>query len=84
MSRLDWEKARDRDRGRATKQAPPGAGAAKRRAARQDALAAFVEKHEIGCFKCGAAKAEWAKTGISKRGPWAICARCVSEFGETD
>jgi hypothetical protein len=47
--------------------------------ARQTALAAFVEEHGIRCFKCGAEKAEWAKTGISsKRGAWAICVRCVT------
>lgn len=43
----------------------------------QMALAKFVAAHDLSCFKCGAVKAEWAKTGISKRGPWAICRHCV-------
>jgi hypothetical protein len=76
-----WEKARDRDRAHEAKQAAPADPAATRqRSARQDALAAFVEQHELSCFKCGADKAEWAKTGISKkRGAWAIYAHCVAE-----
>jgi hypothetical protein len=79
LSRLDWDKARERDRVREAKQtAAPDQGGARRSAARQAALAEFVAKHEIACFKCGAEKAEWAKTGISRRGPWAICVECAS------
>lgn len=79
LARLDWEKAQERDRTREAKQAasPPRA-AVRQQAARQAALDAFVEEHGIGCFKCGVEKAEWAKTGISKRGAWAICVRCVA------
>jgi hypothetical protein len=44
-------------------------------------MEAFVLKHDIGCFKCKKKKARWAKTGISKRGPWAICGNCVSREG---
>jgi hypothetical protein len=40
-------------------------------------LAAFVQQHDLACFARGATEAEWAKTGISTRGPWAICAQCV-------
>lgn len=43
----------------------------------QAKLAAFVTEHNIGCFDCGTTKAEWAKTGLSKRGPWAVCLSCV-------
>lgn len=80
MSRLNWDKARERDRVRKTKQpAASGQAGVRGRAARQAALAEFVAKHEIACFKCGAEKAEWAKTGISRRGPWAICVQCASQ-----
>lgn len=44
---------------------------------RQDAVAEYVAKHELACFKCGTREGEWAKTGRSGRGPWAICADCV-------
>jgi len=44
---------------------------------RQKALADFVHSHEIGCFRCDAREAEWAKTGISTRGPWALCVPCA-------
>jgi hypothetical protein len=80
LSRLNWDKARERDRTRDAKQtAAHDQGGARRSAARQAALAAFVAEHEIACFKCGAEKADWAKTGISTRGPWAICANCASQ-----
>jgi hypothetical protein len=36
------------------------------------ALATFVKEHDLHCFRCGAEKAEWAKTGVSKRGAWAV------------
>jgi hypothetical protein len=82
VARLDWQKAQERDRKREAKQAAaqmPGRAGARRQAARQAALTAFVQKHDIACFKCGAKTAEWAKTGIHpKRGPWAICVPCVS------
>jgi hypothetical protein len=45
---------------------------------RQQALADFVQQHDLTCFRCEAEKAEWAKTGISKRGPRAICVPCAS------
>jgi hypothetical protein len=80
LSRLNWDKARERDRAREAKQTVvPDQGSTRRSAAKQVALAAFVAEHEIACFKCRAEKAEWAKTGISKRGPWAICAECASQ-----
>jgi hypothetical protein len=80
MSRLDWEKAHERDRAREAAQAREGKRPStdRRAALRQKALADFVEQHGLTCFKCGAAKAEWAKTGISKQGPWAICVPCAS------
>jgi len=71
MSRLDWEKANRRERFRAEK--PP----LRRNAARQKAIAAFVKQHDLTCFSCGDERAEWAKSGISKRGPWVICVPCV-------
>jgi len=80
MAKVDWQRARDRDLARkAANASPPDPPTARRRAGQQDALAAFVERHQLLCFKCGVEKAEWAKTGVSKRGPWAICTSCVAE-----
>jgi hypothetical protein len=82
MACLDWQKARDRDRAHeATKSAPQGPAAARRRSTKEMARAAFVDKHGLCCFKCGTEKAEWAKTGISERGAWAICVHCVGQRG---
>src|SRR5258708_21985469 len=83
MAKLDWQKARERELTRETANATPaGPVTVRRRGAQQEAFAAFVERHDLRCFKCGAPKADWAKTGISKRGPWAICAPCVVGRGE--
>lgn len=48
---------------------------------RQIQLREFVEKHGLSCFKCGDSHdlTRWAKTGVSGRGPWAICAACVTK-----
>ena len=46
---------------------------------KQDARQKFVDKHAVGCFKCRATTAEWAKTGIGDRGAWAICFSCVAQ-----
>jgi RNase H len=73
VAKRDWEKAKRRD---AVPPKPRDSGQSG--AKRQAALAAFVSQHDLRCFKCGAEKAEWAKTGVGKRGPWAICASCVS------
>lgn len=77
MARLDFEKAKRRA---AVPREPRDT--AQGRGARQAALAAFVAEHGLSCFKCGAESAEWAKTGISERGPWAICVPCVSSGSE--
>ena len=42
-----------------------------------EAMARFAASHNLGCFKCGSQTNPWAKTGISQRGPWAICKTCV-------
>jgi hypothetical protein len=85
VARLDWHKARDRDRAQEAKNsAPPGPASTRRRSTQQMARAAFVDKHGLRCFKCGAEKAEWAKTGLSERGAWAICVQCVGQRGLTD
>lgn len=70
MAKLDWSKA---------KPTPAPAPRDNRRSAmpRQTAMAEFVGRHELACFKCGTCEGEWAKTGITRRGPWAICANCV-------
>jgi hypothetical protein len=74
--RLDWEKARRRE---LVAHDPIGKRERKKRSQerRQRALADFVSRHEISCFKCGKDKAEWATCGTSKRGPWTICIKCV-------
>ena len=75
---LDWEKA-NRDE-KQKRNRPTGSQRKKKlRHDRQVALLAFVEKHDLKCFKCGSELAEWAKTGFSKRGPWAICVSCVNK-----
>lgn len=71
MTKLDWQKARERrSNGRAKRHKTDTA-------LRQQALTTFVAKHSLACFKCGTQTAEWAKTGISKHSPWAICTPCV-------
>jgi ribonuclease HI len=81
VAKRDWQKARERDAARrAFAGAKPRQGGSGKR---QDALAAFVEKHGLRCFNCGAEKGEWAKTGVSRRGPWAICTTCVANGDET-
>jgi coenzyme F420-reducing hydrogenase gamma subunit len=80
--RLNWEKAKRRDRQRVTKlRASAKKAKAKQRRGddfRQQAIQAFVAKHSIECFGCGTQEARWAKNGISKRGPWVICVPCVA------
>lgn len=76
MTKLDWENAKRRDKTR-----DAAAGKRRRRKSqhvRKGAMYEFAKKHGLNCFRCGAEQVEWAKTGISKRGPWAICVACVS------
>lgn len=74
--RLDWDKAKQPARRR-----PSGTKrtSLKQREQRMWAMVEFVQRHNISCFKCGSVSAEWAKTGTSRRGPWAICVFCVSK-----
>jgi len=79
-NRLDWEKANRRDKKR---KRPKGKS---RRAkqedhVRQQAMFQFVFKHQLACFKCGeqSSVSRWARTGFSKRGPWAMCDVCVKK-----
>ena len=70
MTKLDWDKAKPKP--------APGPGDNRKAAMlRQTAMAEYVAKHELACFKCGTREGEWAKTGRNRRGPWAICADCV-------
>lgn len=78
MTKLNWEKARKRDQARASRHAAKKANALER----QVALKAWATKHDLACFKCNTKGGPWAKTGISTRGPWAICARCVQSPSE--
>ena len=76
--RLEWEKAARRDRHRTAQARHAGNQKAKDLAAkRQMVIADFAAKHNVRCFKCNADRAEWAKSGTSKRGPWIICVPCV-------
>jgi hypothetical protein len=71
---MDWEKANRRERAQ-----PAKPDTRKQQMQRQTALADFVAKHDVSCFKCGRSDGPWAKTGVSRRGPWAICVECVGE-----
>lgn len=76
MTRLDYGKAKARDRSRAA------AHAGRKRSdndLRQTAYLNFVARHKIACFKCGTTAAAWAKVGTSRRGPWAICTTCTTQ-----
>jgi hypothetical protein len=70
VTKFDWSKAQPK---------PAPAPRDNRRSAmlRQDAMLEFVARHDLACFKCGTYEGEWAKTGVSGRGPWAICVNCV-------
>lgn len=73
--KLDWEKAARYDRetrARADTPRPP------RETKREIALDGFAVKHSLLCFACGGL-GPWAKSGISKRGPWIICVACVNK-----
>jgi len=70
MSKLDWDKAE-------RKPSSKPRDNRKTAALRQTAMAEYVATHGLACFRCGAREAEWAKTGRSGRGPWAICVNCV-------
>jgi hypothetical protein len=79
---FNWEKAKRSDRQRITKlRASSKKAKARQRQSdslRQLALQAFVDKHSIECFACGATAGRWAKNGINKRGAWIICVPCVA------
>jgi hypothetical protein len=70
VAKLDWSKAKP-------KPAPPPRDNRKSAMLRRTAMAEYVATHDLACFKCGAREAEWAKTGRTGRGPWAICVNCV-------
>ena len=72
MTSLDWDKARSKEKARRRP-----SGKRKRGADRQVLMWRFTQRHGIGCFKCGCTDGEWAKTGHTDRGPWAICGECV-------
>lgn len=82
MTRLNWEKARRRDRQRTSKlRASSKKAKARQRqndSLRQLAIQAFVDRHSIECFACGTVAARWATNGINKRGAWVICVPCVA------
>jgi hypothetical protein len=71
-SRLDWEKAKAKAKARRRP-----SGKRKRGVDRQIQMWKFTQRHGIGCFVCKSTEREWAKTGLSDRGPWAICVECV-------
>jgi hypothetical protein len=73
--RLDWEKA-NRQEKTGGRRRPKGRRGKDARL-RAKAMTAFTEKHNLACFKCGDRENVWAKTGVSARGPWAICIDCV-------
>jgi len=40
-------------------------------------LTGFVAEHGLSCYRCGLSQGTWARTGVSKAGPWAICMACL-------
>jgi hypothetical protein len=70
--RPDWEKAKRRSLA-----PPPERDTRKEQTQRQTAMTGFVAKHDLACFKCSSTEGPWAKTGVSRRGPWVICMACV-------
>lgn len=71
---MDWDKAKRKSAAPAPKPA-----SRKQQDQRQKALAEFVAKHDLSCFKCGSSDGPWAKTGIGKSGLWAICVECTKK-----
>ncbi len=69
---MNWSKAKTRPRNRAAQRT---GGNPK---IRQAAMTKYALDLGLACFVCKDTQpTEWAKTGISKRGPWAICLDCV-------
>jgi hypothetical protein len=77
MAKLDWEKAKRQEAVGGRKRPKGNRQARQAEHVRQMALVEFVTKHDLSCFKCGDQLNKWAKTGVSRRGPWAICVDCV-------
>lgn len=77
MTKLDWEKAKRRDLAPKKRRYPrryPTKGPC-----RALVLNSFVKKHHLVCFVCDTDPGVWGKTGISARGPWAICLACAEQ-----
>lgn len=79
-SGFKWERAAKRDKLKRYPKTEARDELRKRRAhKRQQTIQTFVRKHTLTCFVCGeGGPIEWAKSGVSKRGPWALCARCAA------
>jgi hypothetical protein len=81
--KMTWERAAHRDRLRAhdserrEEAASVRAAAALRR--RRQAAIRFAKERDLACFKCGRDDVMFAKSGVSSRGPWAICTGCVQK-----
>jgi hypothetical protein len=81
--RLNWEKAKRRDRQRLSKlRASAKRAKARQRqvdSLRQAAIQAFVDKHSIECFVRGTREARWAKNDINKRDRGSSAYRALHE-----
>jgi hypothetical protein len=82
MTRLNWEKARQRDVARTENKVRRRLTGEQRRVKKYGewgaAIAAFALKHGIGCFVCTDKKpVQWAKSGWNRKGPWVLCLHCV-------
>lgn len=75
---MDWEGANSRDRQRAAKRIR----ASRATGLREAAISDYARKHDLACFVCGSSDGPWAKTGVSKRGPWGICLPCARRPSE--
>lgn len=77
--KLDWVRAKQRADLKKYPSAAKVENGKKHAHRRQQAMQTFARERQLACFVCAATGpiVEWGKTGISKRGPWAICAGCV-------
>lgn len=67
MTKLNWEKTNRQENLRFGKEER-----------KRKILSDFAIKHNLQCFVCGTNENSWAKTGISRKGPWGICVACIS------
>jgi hypothetical protein len=79
VTKINWDKDR-----RKHMKTEPSRGQSKD-SQRQQQLRRFVKEHDLACFACGThSPIEWAKTGTTQVGPWAVCVACVKTGAATE